>query len=99
MSWLRGQNLERPIVGPDGTTWHFLVWYGHIGGVSLQRIYFWDEAKVTSGLLVLTDDQTIHVRRLKDRMRRLAKDPKYRGRFLDGRWSSRLSDTGLRNAA
>jgi hypothetical protein len=82
MSWWRGQNLDRPLTGPDGTTWHFLVWHGRIGGVDTQRIYFWDETRVETGLLDLTDDQTIHIRRLKDRLRRLAADSEYRRRFL-----------------
>jgi hypothetical protein len=40
MSWWRGQNLEKPIIGPGGTKWHFLVWNGFIEGVHARRIYF-----------------------------------------------------------
>jgi hypothetical protein len=82
VSWWRGQNLDRTLVGPDGTAWHFLVWRGHVGDVFTQRIFFWDKTRATSGLLVLTDDQTLHVRRLRDRLKRLANDAEYRGRFL-----------------
>jgi hypothetical protein len=82
MTWWRGQNLDRPIVGPDGTVWHFRVWAGHIGGILSQRIYFWDEAKAESGLLDLVGEQTLHVRRLKDRIKRLARDREYRSKFI-----------------
>lgn len=82
MAWWRGQNLDRPIAGPDGTVWHFLVWHGFIGGVSSQRIYFWDEAKAECGLVDLVGDQTLDVHRIRGRLRRLARDSEYRSRFL-----------------
>ena len=82
MSWWRGQNLGRPVVGPDGTAWHFLVWHGHVGGVYWQRIYFWDEARSETGLLDLTEGRALHIRKIKDRLRRLAGDAEYRRRFV-----------------
>ena len=82
MSWWRGQNLDLLVIGPDGTAWNFLVWMGHFRGVCLQRIYFWDEAKATCGVLDFTDSQILHIRKLKDRIKRLAKDGEYRNRYL-----------------
>jgi hypothetical protein len=82
MSWLRGQNLDRPVIGPDGTMWHFLLWHGQIGGIYTQRIYFWDEMRFESGFINLTDSQTLPIRRLKDRLKRIAADAAYRSRFV-----------------
>jgi hypothetical protein len=82
MHWWTGQNLDRPIVGPDGTTWHFLVCHGPVDGVHTQRIFFWDEAKRVTGLVELRGTAALHIKRIKDRMRKIARDERYRERFL-----------------
>lgn len=80
--WWHGQNLDKPIAGPDGTVWHFRVWHDHVDGIYTQRIFFWDDQKTETGLLELRDDQAIHVKRIKDRLAKLAKDCDYRRQFL-----------------
>jgi hypothetical protein len=82
MIWWIGQNLDQPIVGPDGTTWHFLVGHASDGGEYVQRVFFWDENRTTTGLAEWRGSQTLHVRRIKDRLRRIANDEEYRSRFL-----------------
>jgi hypothetical protein len=76
------QNLNNPIIGPDGTTWHFMVGFDYIDGVHIQRIFFWDDAKRITGMLERRGSDTLHVQRLKDRIRRIAKDKAFRSRFL-----------------
>lgn len=82
MSWWRGQGLGGPLHGPDGEVWHFLVWHGAWEGAYVQRIYFWDETKRETGLVELRGDQTLHVSKLRDRERKVARDAGYRQRWL-----------------
>jgi hypothetical protein len=80
--WWTGQNLDQPIIGPDGTTWHFLVGHEFEGGEYVQRLFFWDAERAVTGLAEWRGSQALHVRRIKDRMRRIAKDAAYRARFV-----------------
>jgi hypothetical protein len=80
--WIRDQNLTGPVVDPKGTAWNFLVGSDLIDGIRTQRIFFWDASKEVSGLLELRGDACLHVRRIRDRIKRLASDPDYRRRFL-----------------
>ena len=79
--WWRGQSLDKPIDDKSGRRWHFLVWHGHLDGRYLQRIFFWCEDFSETGILELSEDQTLHVRKLRQRISMLAKDPEYRRRF------------------
>ncbi len=76
--WWNGQGLDRSIDDGHGNNWHFRVW----SGISEQRIYFWDERKETTGVAVFKNNQTLHIRRIKDRMIKIAKDKSYRDGFL-----------------
>jgi hypothetical protein len=49
--WWTDQNLDQPIIGPDGTAWHFLIGHDFDGGEYVQRIFFWDENRSTTGLV------------------------------------------------
>ena len=82
MIWCRSQNLTGPIVDAKGTPWSFLVGWDSTDGVETQRIFFWDETKEVTGLLELRGDACLHVRRIRDRTKRLVTDREYRGRFL-----------------
>jgi len=82
VSWWRGQNLEGPLRGPDGRSWHFLVWHGSLGNIYTQRIFFWDDSQEESGVVELKDHQTLHLSKLRDRQRKLAQDGAYRERWL-----------------
>lgn len=59
--WWDGQNLDKPLVGPDGAKWSFRVWHGTIEGVHCQRLFFWDEAQAETGLIELRGSETLHV--------------------------------------
>ena len=82
MIWDRNQNLTTSVAGAGGTTWHFLVGSDFPDGIHTQRIFFWDGAREVTGLLELRGDACLHVRRIKDRIKRLANDPHYRRAFL-----------------
>jgi len=80
--WWWGNNLDKPIFGSDQEPWHFQVWHGRHEGVYTQRIFFWNEPKTETGLIELKADQTIHVSRIKARLKKIALDPTYRTPFL-----------------
>jgi hypothetical protein len=79
--WLRGQNMEKPIRAHDGSVWHFRVWRDFIDNVYIQRIYFWDEARETTGCAEFSADQSLHVSKIKQRIRKLVTDSDYRNQF------------------
>ena len=80
--WWRGQNLEGPLHGPDGTAWHFSVWHDHVDGTYTQRVFFWDELREQSGVVELAGPSVLHVRRIRDLEKRIARDTEYRARWL-----------------
>lgn len=80
--WWRGQNLDKPIPGPDGRSWHFRVWHGTDDGGYVQRVFFWDGERTETGLVELRGSRRLHVIRLKCLMSRVAKDAEYRAAFL-----------------
>ena len=75
-------SLTTTIVDAKGTAWHFLVGHDYTDGIETERIFFWDGARDVTGLLEFRGDACLNVRRIKDRMKRLANDPEYRGLFL-----------------
>jgi hypothetical protein len=82
MIWHRSQNLTGPVVDANGTAWSFLVGSDFVDGIHTQRIFFWDGTRRVTGLLELRGDTCLHVRRIRDRIKRLANDSEYRERFL-----------------
>jgi hypothetical protein len=46
--WRDGQNLDKPLAGPDGTRWFFRVWHGTVGGVHCQDLFVWNAARAES---------------------------------------------------
>jgi hypothetical protein len=76
--WVRSKELKRPVEDRLGCLWHFQLWWG----TAIQRLFFWDEAKETTGLLELPGDKALHYSRLRERIQKLAKDPDYRRRYL-----------------
>jgi hypothetical protein len=79
--WWRGQNLDKPIVGPDGVRWHFRVWHDYEEGIYVQRLFFWNESMSKTGLAEFRG-QRLHIRQIKSRLAKIAKDPRYRKQFL-----------------
>ncbi len=80
--WWNSQNLARVTRGRDGRVWHFRVWYDVVDGAFTERIYFWDESLEITGCAEFAADQSLHVAKLKQRMRKIITNPVYRERFL-----------------
>jgi len=79
--WWTGQNIDKPIKAKDGTLWNFLVYKDYNDTISIFKIFFWDEKKEVTGILELKDD-SINVKKIKDKIRKLAKDKKFRDNHL-----------------
>lgn len=80
--WWKYQNLNKPIFGKDGKTWEFLVWHDLTNGVYIQKIYFWNQDKTITGILELNEGNTLHIRKLKDKIKKIANDIEFRNQYL-----------------
>lgn len=80
--WWRGQNIDNPIIDKNGNYWEFKVWHDFVEGIYLQKIYFWDKNKDTTGVIELNGGNTVHKNKLKDKMKKLANDISYRNKYL-----------------
>jgi|GEM_PF-3981523 len=80
--WWHRQNLDKPVINQVGERWHFLVWHGDTEGMYRQRIFFWKEDFSETGIVEIPESQALHIRRLRQRIAKLANDPEYRKRFL-----------------
>jgi hypothetical protein len=73
---------QKPITGPDGTIWHFSIWCGTVEGTYIQRLFLWDEVKSETGLIEFRSPATLHVRKIKQRASKIAKDREYRKKYI-----------------
>jgi hypothetical protein len=80
--WWRGQNLDKPITDTSGTEWNFRVLHERQDSQYVQRIFFWDKKKRETGVIEFRGDQALHMRRIKDRIRKILSDPAYRAKHL-----------------
>jgi hypothetical protein len=76
--WWNSQNLNSPRTDRSGRIWHFRVWRDHVSGVLVQRIFFWDDERTTTGLVELTADAALNVSRLKQLIDTIVASPEYR---------------------
>lgn len=80
--WWTGQNMDKPIVAKNGSAWAFLVWSDFENGIHIQRIFFWDKFKHETGIFELKGGNTVHRNKLKDKMKKLANDKRFREKYL-----------------
>ena len=80
--WWKSQNLDKPVQGLHGSIWHFRVSHGRLGDTYTEHVYFWDEPRQITGCAEFPADQSLHVSKLKQRIRKIAVDPTYRQQFL-----------------
>jgi hypothetical protein len=80
--WWRHPNIDKPIAAKDGKVFYFLLWHAFEEEGYSQKLYFWDKDKQITGLMELSDGKTVHLRKLKDRMSRIANDKVYRDPYL-----------------
>ena len=74
-------SFDRTVHDKVGRSWHFRLWHDFLEGKEVQHIFFWNEERSETGVLELEGDQTLHMRKVRQRMTRLAVDPEYRKQF------------------
>ena len=79
--WWKDQNIDKPIIAKNGETWEFQVWHDHVDGIYIQKIYFWDKDKSTTGVIELKGANAVHKDKLKDKMKKVANDKSLRDKY------------------
>lgn len=74
--WWNGQNLDIRRKDKSGSEWSFRVWHCD----RAQRIFFWDDAKGESGVVLLLKGKTLHVSKIYQLIDKLTADPGLRKR-------------------
>lgn len=80
--WWDEQNLAEPRRGRNGTIWHFLVWHDVVSLKHVARVFFWDDRRTTTGVVVLPPSARTDVSALRGLIQKLAADPQLRARHL-----------------
>jgi pyruvate/2-oxoglutarate dehydrogenase complex dihydrolipoamide dehydrogenase (E3) component len=79
--WWDDQNLNKPRTDKSGTKWKFRVWHDAFTirrTVGVARIFFWNETRDVTGVVLLGPDANQHVRDLHGHIEKLVADPKRR---------------------
>lgn len=76
--WLRHQNLDADRLDKAGTRWHFRVWHHTVNGANIERVFFWDDNRDSTGVVHVSP--AIHVRQLHDLIEKLVSDAALRQR-------------------
>jgi hypothetical protein len=82
--WMNHQNLNKPRKDKNGKKWNFRVWFDvwtETKVLSAQRVFFWDDAKQSCGVVVLIPGSEMHVSRLKQMIANLVADPRLREKY------------------
>jgi hypothetical protein len=83
--WWDHQNLNMPRTDKSGTKWNFRVWHEVLALQRLQhvaRVFFWDEEKDSTGVVLLGPEVNTHVRVLHGVIEKLLADSKFRVKQL-----------------
>lgn len=79
--WWDYQNLNTPRVDKSGKKWNFRVWHDVFTirrTVSVARIFFWDEKRDSTGVVLRGPDVNQHVHDLQDLIRKLVANREFR---------------------
>jgi hypothetical protein len=81
--WWDHQNLNKPRHEKGGKRWNFRVWHEVWTDEkvrSAQRVFFWDDEKSSSGVVLLPPGLTMHVSQLHKLIDKLVADPSLRAK-------------------
>lgn len=79
--WWKDPAFDKIITDAHNNEWSFKVWFEVKDDNKTQRIFFWDSNKIITGMVEFKNDQSIHFKKIKDRLIKLANDESYRNRF------------------
>ena len=80
--WWDDQNLGLPHVDATGKKWNFRVWHAVVELKHVARIFFWDDAKESTGVMILPEGARTDVAALHSVIRKLVSDPALRTTYL-----------------
>lgn len=80
--WWDNQNLGLPHVDATGKRWNFRVWHEVVDQKHVARVFFWDDAKESTGVLILPDAARTDVTALRSVIQKLVSDPTLRTKHL-----------------
>jgi hypothetical protein len=72
--WWDDQNLGMPHIDATGKRWNFRVWHEVVNLKHVARVFYWDDAKELTGVLVLPEGSRTDVAALHSVIRKLASD-------------------------
>jgi hypothetical protein len=76
--WWDNQNLDAPRRDSEGVKWYFRVWHRIEDDVHRAQVFYWDEAKSRTGVLILPDSARTDITALRAVIEKLASDPRLR---------------------
>ena len=80
--WWDDQNLELPHVDGTGKKWNFRVWHEVVDLKHVAHVFFWDDAKESTGVMLLPAGARTDVAALRSVIQKLASDPVLRTKYL-----------------
>jgi hypothetical protein len=78
--WWDYQNLNAVRSDKSGTKWHFRVWHDVVASRHVARVFFWEEKRRISGVVLLSGDSRSDVRYLHGLIQKRVADPKLRAK-------------------
>jgi hypothetical protein len=78
--WWDYQNLDKPRLDSFGTRWNFRVWHDVVDLHHVARVFFWDDARVSTGVMIMSKAARTDVAALHAMIQKLASDPDLRAR-------------------
>jgi hypothetical protein len=79
--WWDHQNLNATHTDKSGNRWHFRVWHEIVNMRHVARVFFWDDARQSSGVVLLSGETRWDARHLHNLIQKLAADANLRGKY------------------
>jgi hypothetical protein len=79
--WWDYQNLNATHTDKSGDKWHFRVWHETVNMRHVARVFFWNDAQHSSGVVLLSGETRSDVRYLHTLIQKLAADARLRARY------------------
>ena len=78
--WWDYQNLNKPRTDKTGMKWNIRVWHEVISQGHVARIFFWNEKRDFTGVVLYPPAANTHISRLRAVIQKLIADPQLRAK-------------------
>ncbi len=79
--WWDSQNLNATRIDKHGAKWHFRVWHEIIESRHVARVFFWDDARHFTGVVLLSGNTRSNVHYLHALIQKLVADAQPRTKY------------------